>query len=409
MSGRERVVAEAAGRKQHCCVGCGGTFSYWLQRKGAAEGSDAAFARTVAQRLANESLADAIETHPCPHCGLVQPEMLAARQLQWFLAALAILAVGVGLGMGLAAARAIGMQQGAWLALAGAVGAGWAAQYAASFRLNEDLEANRIQARQEMAVAKLYAGDDGDPAATIPPSLLRPRPTEYAAGVGMCLAAAAVSSAPTFAPLFMGWLVNDYGVPSVVGPGETVAIDVPGRPGWNEASLGASAVAEVSNAVDLKMPAGALLFASPYGAYLSKKTRSGWGLLGPYAPGGAEVRLPADPALVGAELELEVTVRCRVRKGFLPGDEAERTRRVSAKVRLSEAGAGRKFEQTFYGGLIAALAVGGLGCGLLATAAWQMRWKGVGRTEILHRSPPPLPPPPPTSLDEEEGEGGRSP
>src|SRR5262245_31362972 len=78
--------------KQHTCSACGGLYRYKFTRSGEGQGGLAELARGEAERELDQSLRHDIEVHPCPTCGLVQPDMVAQGKARWHgLAALAAL------------------------------------------------------------------------------------------------------------------------------------------------------------------------------------------------------------------------------------------------------------------------------------------------------------------------------
>src|SRR5438309_11485813 len=68
-------------RKEHTCVACGAVYSYLLERKIVGSAPSAAKAEQVARKNVERALAQDTDLHPCPTCGLYQPDMLAQRRL----------------------------------------------------------------------------------------------------------------------------------------------------------------------------------------------------------------------------------------------------------------------------------------------------------------------------------------
>lgn len=381
-------TAEAVGRKAHLCGGCGGTFSYWIRRTSVPEGSsDSEY--EIARKEAEDEIVKGVDAHPCPYCGVVQPEMLAARQTNHFLAALLVGCAGIALGMFFAGGRLVTMQQGAWIAVGSALAAWWLALRAGSFRPNDDLEANLALARKELLNGKILRGEEGRPDAEPPPHVLRPRPHEYPYGVGLYLASAAAASAVSFAPLVMGWTQNDASIPAVAGPGEPVAIPFPNSTPWGARAVKSEATARIANAAALGLAAkDAVLFAEVYGTLeRTKKDVGRWELLDWARTFGVELDLPRDPALAGKTLELDLTVSAVVK--LSDGTEAAAVHRYAPTLTLSGPDAGRKYQKAFYGGLGASLALCGLGGGLLLAAAWGLKKSRAARSWLADREDPP--------------------
>jgi uncharacterized integral membrane protein len=78
-------------RKEHTCAGCGALYSYPLVRKIRVESTTS---QQAAQEQANANAATTtqkeIELHPCPTCGLYQPDMVAKQRKAWHLTILIV-------------------------------------------------------------------------------------------------------------------------------------------------------------------------------------------------------------------------------------------------------------------------------------------------------------------------------
>lgn len=85
--------------KEHRCVGCGTTFRYAFVTEQEALGDRADDALWNAERKVDASLWEDVMMHPCPVCGLYQPDMIGQRQYNLhgglFVAQLVVLGVMV--------------------------------------------------------------------------------------------------------------------------------------------------------------------------------------------------------------------------------------------------------------------------------------------------------------------------
>lgn len=144
---RPRIV-----EKQHTCVGCGCVFRYAMN---ANDWTVILSSRTGKGR-------DGVKIHPCPECGVIQPEMVKMTKL-WHLYAL-----GIALVLLLILAVVGMVNSGAHALLAAQIGVGAFLTLALIHLLtawtdpNGDLQANLAQAKEEIADRRLESIAPGD-------------------------------------------------------------------------------------------------------------------------------------------------------------------------------------------------------------------------------------------------------
>ncbi len=210
--------------KQHRCVGCGAVFRYLMKRKGGGHAPTAVQAQANARQALGLQLTTEVDAHPCPGCGIYQPEMVArARRgvhgvVSFFLHVAPLVLVG------LAFIEWLNWHVTAWAATGAAALALLLHVRSATVRPNADLEKNRRVAEQELAAGKLQ-GQAGSSA--IEPAL-RPGQGELDPGRKRALAlfALAVLALPA-AELFRlarGWPLNPAWTPGVIGPGDSAVL-----------------------------------------------------------------------------------------------------------------------------------------------------------------------------------------
>src|SRR5436190_10541170 len=71
---------EARAWKEHTCLNCGSVFSYLLVRKVTGNSGNATKAEELARKNAGIAMQTQVDEHPCPTCGLVQPDMIGQRR-----------------------------------------------------------------------------------------------------------------------------------------------------------------------------------------------------------------------------------------------------------------------------------------------------------------------------------------
>ena len=80
--------------KEHACIGCGGRFRYLFKRKKTGQGGTPDAASAAARKAALKALEHEVDMHPCPGCGLYQPDMVGSRRSTrhwWVIAVTSIL------------------------------------------------------------------------------------------------------------------------------------------------------------------------------------------------------------------------------------------------------------------------------------------------------------------------------
>jgi hypothetical protein len=200
--------------KQHTCVGCGCVFRYCVEKDDP-------------RRILMTRPKDVVATHPCPTCGLVQPEMVMWSKVWHPLGLLAAL-------LAIAVLGAVGgaIKAGPSLVLAAHVGAGLFLTLAlvhvgtALANPNRDLQANQATAGQEIESGKLLMVTPGTVDGEVrPPANLTP------------LHLPALLLLPAGALAFFYPILNLQGdkappsnpglSPSVVVPGDRVSCTIP--------------------------------------------------------------------------------------------------------------------------------------------------------------------------------------
>lgn len=66
--------------KEHACIGCGSRFRYLFKRKKTGQGNSPEAAAVAARQAALNALENEVDMHPCPGCGLYQPDMIGSRR-----------------------------------------------------------------------------------------------------------------------------------------------------------------------------------------------------------------------------------------------------------------------------------------------------------------------------------------
>lgn len=368
-------------RKTHVCVNCDGEFSYLLARDVNVSGRTPQEAAILARDAAMDAADHAVDRHVCPHCGVVQPEMLADDVQPRYL-------LGLGLGLGtllfmLAAVATdrlsiyVASQLSFFLLAASAGPYLWGAMHDP----NRTPHLNIPRARADIDAGTLFEGDHQSAVGPLQshgavalPMLRSPDAYRWwACGLGG--SAVVVVLAPVLFATFGGWYVNSALQPAVVGPGETARFRFEADP---IQSLGGMwkghAYAEILNARDLD-----ILGYAP----LAKTKESDWsdaataGSMG-HATNGMyiDVTLPDLPDLAGKTLDLSLEVRSvfPIRTDAdKPIEERERNFHQDVAVMLAPAGAGARYTGSFWLGHLFAMGAWGGAFGALFLGCRELR------------------------------------
>ena len=66
--------------KEHSCIGCTSRFRYLFKRKKTGQGGTPEAASAAARKAVINALEQEVDVHPCPGCGLYQPDMVGSRR-----------------------------------------------------------------------------------------------------------------------------------------------------------------------------------------------------------------------------------------------------------------------------------------------------------------------------------------
>jgi hypothetical protein len=222
--------------KQHTCAACGCVFRYAVPKTVSAGGMSQAQAAANLQKVVHQQMqtwqnnpASVGEKHPCPGCGLIQPEMVGWAKISHAVAT-GVVFVGL-LIFGAAGSewKETGSPSLRGLAVAGLVllaGVAGAHLFTLFGSPNLNRQANREQARQEVAEGKLTLVRAGDPAhaARTPPRVTGANVVPLALVILaplVCAGALVVRAGRPVPP------VNPDLRPAVVSPGESCNCFVP--------------------------------------------------------------------------------------------------------------------------------------------------------------------------------------
>ncbi len=237
--------------KEHTCVGCQAKYAYLFARTVTGQAATADGSKAAAEANVMNTVKNQVDMHPCPTCGLYQPDMIGAQRSKrlWWVFGIAAVAFAVLLIM-----YAAGVSP-ATVCYTAAVVCGIAAVANAMIGLNNpntNLEKNKALAQQTMQRNALQLGQAGTSEAPDPDALGGGNGGVWLAVALLGLAAILVL-VPEGLRTVNGWPLNDDFSPPVIGPGDEAKIYFPQwissvKGYWNGTATATAQVRGVSGA-----------------------------------------------------------------------------------------------------------------------------------------------------------------
>ncbi len=373
--------------KQHRCAQCGSLFRYAFGRTLVGQGATAEQASKNLESVTTKALATDSDLHPCPQCGMIQPDMSAQskrRSLLWIL--LATLVLGFLLVI-LGASGATPPSNTAWiLALFGLLMAA-ATYFVLGRNPNADPRANLAKAAAAVTNGRLAVDEVRNQA-----EASRSR-VGSAVGLGLLVTLGVSVVALPLAELMRatsGWPVNpDFHFP-VVGPGDTARFSFAGSITAVKSTWNGIGRVQVANGLELPLEAAAgfrvTSHTETWGSTIRVKSSEKNNSVTPYV----DVEVPNLPALAGKQVRLKLSLRTNFPSMESGGSSwRERTQDFAGDTTLvlASPGAGKTYETLWYFGTI----VGVLGISTVAFLARRNLAQLLGTTLNAVFAPPSQP------------------
>ena len=209
-------------RKEHTCVGCGAIYSYPFKRKIVGSAPSAERARINCQNNVTKALANDVDQHPCPTCGVYQPDMIGQKRRKrhlwifWLGIITFIVLMSVRLGNGLQS-----NQTTDYLAIV--CGALLAAHAIVEMSPNKNLDSNASVSMQRVTEGKILLVPGH--AENLTDEAVNPiRSTGHRLAIPMIFAGAVLVLLPELARQQNHWPLNQECYPPVVGAGDMTRI-----------------------------------------------------------------------------------------------------------------------------------------------------------------------------------------
>lgn len=339
--------------KEHACIGCGSRFRYLFKRKKTGQGRSQEAASVAARNAVISALENEVDMHPCPGCGLYQPDMVGSRRAtrHWWTLAVAWAALLLGLILMLTdvvPANTVALAAAAACALLGLVHLLIDAN-----NPNRSLERNQQAAEQKVERGDLWVppGSKADPEAEMPVFGWSTAHTVAYVLFGLGLLALL---SPELLRTLHGWPANPQWYPQVAGPGDQPYTYFPDKITSVKGYWRGLGKAQVVNAAEVGLPASDLRLETKqdnWGQSISigsKESKTSTNTL------WLRVLLPIDPQLEGKTLKLHMVLN--VVYPELKGisfDEVSQQFSHTVEIRLGGAGAGNRYKVWWWGGFLA--------------------------------------------------------
>ena len=380
-------------RKRHQCAGCGGIYSYQFDRNITGSASTQTGSIANAEKNAARAMADGVDQHACPHCGLFQPEMIAQSRRPGYLWGLWIALIGVPVAAILGGTHVVTTTTSSLFALVCLGVSCGLFLWTSLVNPNHDLDGNLEASLEKSKDGRIEMGKRGQPPLTNDNEDANPADEfgSLTSGLqfGLALSALSVvaSVAPTVISLANGWPKNSHCYPEVVGPGDETTIyfdqKVTCVNGMWHGFVTATAVDPLNQ--DKFLPLNARTKNSNWGQKISGKhinneTKRMW----------ATVTFPAREDLSGTDLALTITVAAEfpVKNGAGFVNTQDKFLQAT-RVNLAPPYAGTTYFALWWQGLLAS------GCG--TAFAWLIFRKQCdrmqsqkSRVEVLPAGEPPI-------------------
>lgn len=207
--------------KQHTCVGCNAEFQYRLERSVTGSGGTQEAAAANAEKAAIKALENDVDQHACPHCGMMQPDMIAASRKSRFVAGLWLAPVIILIAFFIALPHWITISTSALIAAGGVALAGLIMVSGAFYNPNKDMSSGQMESSTKVDSGILTMTKEGNTATS--EDYFGALSGGHWTGLTLIGVALIATLSPLVLPGISGWETNDT-YPCVVGPGDETTV-----------------------------------------------------------------------------------------------------------------------------------------------------------------------------------------
>lgn len=364
-------------QKQHTCVGCQSEFRYQLDRQVTGTGGSKEAAESNLQTAISKSLANDVDQHACPHCGMLQPDMIANVRSSRALTGAWIGAIAVAVGLFIALPHWVTLSTSAMISTIGMAILMLVWLGTVFFNPNSNMTRGQSASAEKVAAGTVQLVTQGNSQDSVDDF------SSPSSGQWFTLLLGATSlvlvASPMVLPSIMGWKTNNC-YPPVVGPGDTTTIyfdqQIRSLKGYWNGWVQAAATVEGEPTI---VPMQAETKKSTWGDTISGKSVSNNS-----NTMYVKVTVPADESIAGKSLNLELKVQANYplaegREFFEhQGEFQHRT-----NLQLSAAGSGSQYFNAWLIGQISALASCLIGGFVLCSSARSLAARAIAPKLIM--------------------------
>jgi hypothetical protein len=341
--------------KEHTCVRCGRVFRYLFQRKKTGQGATPDKASAAAKAAVVKALAHETDLHPCPGCGLFQPDMIGARKATRHGWMVPVVLLCVSVPLILYAADVLNGSTTAFLTAGPGAAVVFAQWLIDRSNLNRDLESNRHLALMQVEKGELWVPENRQTASEVDEDVTGAGWTSgHSTAYVMMLLGLVAFLSPEAVRTLRGWKANPEWVPLVVGPGDEAYVYFPDKITSVKGYWNAKPTVAVSNWRDLGLKGPQLKATSKtdsWGAQISvgsKESKTSTNAL------WLRLNVPPDAQLAGKTLDLDLALDVNYPELAMGDKFAPRTShaRMRKSLALSGAGAGAEYRSWWWGGFL---------------------------------------------------------
>lgn len=339
--------------KHHKCVGCEGNYAYEFIRKISGNGRTAEKASAKAKANAEKALKSDTDLHPCPTCGLFQPDMIGQRRAKrsWVIFWCALIAFVTSLI--LVAAHGVQYYTVTWIVGSTCAIAAAAHWMTSLWNPNCNLTANLTRASSDVSSGKILQ-KPGQPPSDVKRHAHPPKSPFHLIVLLLLLGSVGAAVLPEIVRSSKAWPINADAYPPVVGPGDQTRIYMQDKIESIKGYWRGQAVARLRESGRTYI-APTTTNQNDWGSTIHAKSSEKHSTSTPWVG----ITVPAEPSLAGKVVECGIDLKVQYPQAFGSGSFETPVKTMQRKLNLTiaPAGAGEAYTAQWWQGTLAAMGI----------------------------------------------------